>query len=234
MVYEKEFSLTEGNPVKLFYEKMNRLVRKRVDAENIKRSDILLANSKFTKDNIRKAYGLNSTVSYLGVDTHFFHPGKGKRTIDVLFVGSKDEGEGYFLLSKAISLLKTKPNVYYHFWGENWISDTQLRSLYRNSKIVVSLHKNEPFGLIPLEASACGAVVIALDSGGYKETIEMNRTGFLVRQKPQELGDLIREILSNIKLSQDIARSAREEVVVKWDWNIRTEELEQIIKEKIR
>ena len=65
-------------------------------------------------------------------------------------------------------------------------SDTDKRDFLGNAKalLVPSLF-DEPFGIVTLEAFACGTPVIGLDSGALPEIIEDGRTGFIVKKVMQ-------------------------------------------------
>jgi glycosyltransferase involved in cell wall biosynthesis len=54
--------------------------------------------------------------------------------------------------------------------GEIAASDGMLRALYRNAGIVAVPSTAEGFGLVPLEAMACGAPVVASDASALPET----------------------------------------------------------------
>jgi glycosyltransferase involved in cell wall biosynthesis len=51
--------------------------------------------------------------------------------------------------------------------------------LYRRAAVVL-LPGEEDFGIVPLEAQACGCPVVALGRGGAIETVIEGETGFLV------------------------------------------------------
>jgi glycosyltransferase involved in cell wall biosynthesis len=53
--------------------------------------------------------------------------------------------------------------------------------VYRRAKVVL-LPGEEDFGIVPLEAQACGRPVVALGRGGALETVEDGQTGLLVRE----------------------------------------------------
>jgi len=55
--------------------------------------------------------------------------------------------------------------------------------------IVPSLF-DEPFGMVSIEALACGTPVIALDSGALPEVIQDGQTGFVVKKATSGSGDL--------------------------------------------
>jgi glycosyltransferase involved in cell wall biosynthesis len=59
-----------------------------------------------------------------------------------------------------------------------WRSDEQIRDLYREATAVL-LPGVEDFGMVPVEAQACGTPVVALDEGGARETVVEGRTGVL-------------------------------------------------------
>ena len=191
----------------------------------------MLSNSEFTQKNVKKAYGIESKVSYLGVDTDFFKPEKSKKDIDVLYIGAKDQVDGYDLLKNALNLIPEKLSVKYHVTGEGWMSDADLKRLYNRAKIVVCLANNEPFGLIPLEAAACGVPVIALNSGGYKETVINERTGYLIEQDSKKLAEKIQYLLSFPDQLIEMGKNARRIVESKWNWDTLSAEVEKVFKE---
>lgn len=66
------------------------------------------------------------------------------------------------------------------------VDDMTLRDLYRRCRALV-FPGHEDFGIVPVEAQACGAPVIALGIGGVLDTVKPDVTGVLV--SPQ--GDLV-------------------------------------------
>lgn len=56
----------------------------------------------------------------------------------------------------------------------------QLSTLYRASDVVAVPSRSESFGLVALEAAACGRPVVASDVGGLSTLVEHRRTGLLV------------------------------------------------------
>jgi glycosyltransferase involved in cell wall biosynthesis len=62
----------------------------------------------------------------------------------------------------------------------------RLRDLYRRCRALVFPTPNEDFGIVPLEAMACGAPVIAVDNGGPRETVVPGATGWLVAPTPAD------------------------------------------------
>ncbi|HME56593.1 MAG TPA: glycosyltransferase family 4 protein [Candidatus Lokiarchaeia archaeon] len=54
-----------------------------------------------------------------------------------------------------------------------------LKALYEASKLLAFLPKNEPLGLVPVEAMVAGVPVVAFNSGGATETVMQDKTGIL-------------------------------------------------------
>ena len=231
MVYDPYLSnISSIKFPKFFYEFLIRKIRKWIDIYNLKNTKTILANSNFSKEFIEKSYGKKAEVCYLGVETSLFKPLDIAKTIDVLFIGNKNKG--YDLLNKSLKFFKTKPKVYTIFRKNKKknVSDKELVIIYNKSKVLVALNQNEPFGLIPLEAMACGIPVIAVNEGGYRESIINGKTGYLTERNTKALRDLILRLLNNDKLRIDMGEDARKHVEEKWTWDKSTDRFLQIIK----
>jgi glycosyltransferase involved in cell wall biosynthesis len=69
---------------------------------------------------------------------------------------------------------------YAHFVGE--INETQKQEFLGNaSALLFPIDWPEPFGMVMIEAMACGTPVIAYDRGSVSEIIENNVTGYVLR-----------------------------------------------------
>ena len=99
------------------------------------------------------------------------------------------------------------------------IDEKKLAELYSACKGLITTSMNEDFGLTPLEAMAAGKPVVAVNEGGYLETVEDGVTGELVKA---DVKDIIRGVL---KVSKDPlkyrrtcerkAKEFREEIFIK-------------------
>ena len=65
------------------------------------------------------------------------------------------------------------------------LSQDDLRTAYRGARAVV-LPGEEDFGIVPVEAMACGRPVVALGRGGALETIRSGETGLLAGDESVE------------------------------------------------
>ena len=64
------------------------------------------------------------------------------------------------------------------FLGE--VSPDAVVGWYQRVLICVACPRYEPFGLTPLEGMACGAAVVASDTGAFKQVVDENVTGYVV------------------------------------------------------
>lgn len=81
--------------------------------------------------------------------------------------------------------------------GEPSVDRKALKELYENAKaLLYPIDSEETFGLVLVEAQACGTPVIAFDKGPVKELIVDGITGFVVN--PNSGVDGLREALSKI------------------------------------
>lgn len=221
IVYDNALNSTQSLPLpKKIYEKNNRTIRKWIDKDNILKAKIILVNSKYSKINIKKAYGKNAHVCYLGVDTKKFIPINLKKEHDLLFIGEKVGVEGYDLLKEMLALYRDKPSIKIitRTRSGKGISQDNLIKEYNKAKIVLSLSKNEPFGLIPIEAMSCGVAVIAVSEGGLKESIVNGQTGYAINRDPLELRRKIDLLLRDENLRNKMGQNGRVHVENNFTW----------------
>jgi phosphatidylinositol alpha-1,6-mannosyltransferase len=88
----------------------------------------------------------------------------------------------------------------------------------------------EAFGIVFLEAAACGLPVLVGDSGGAPETVVDGETGFVV--PPQEAGvvaDRLVELLSDPARARVMGAGGRQRVVDGWTWRHSGQRLRQVL-----
>ncbi len=79
------------------------------------------------------------------------------------------------------------------------ISDEKKNELYKKARATMLCSENEPFGIVPVESMMHGTPVIAHNSGGPKETIKNNETGFLFKDR----NDLVDCMKNMIEMDED-------------------------------
>lgn len=82
------------------------------------------------------------------------------------------------------------------------VDDAQLRWLYRNARVLVSA-AYEDFGLTPLEAATFGVPTVALEAGGFLDTVSPGVNGlFFSRPTAEEIAAALTES-QNVKWAAD-------------------------------
>jgi D-inositol-3-phosphate glycosyltransferase len=86
-----------------------------------------------------------------------------------------------------------------------------LPGVYNAADVCVMPSYYESFGLVALEAMACGVPVVASRVGGLKETVQDGRTGYLVPWRcPEPFAERLDLLLTNEPLRRNLGREARQ------------------------
>ncbi len=97
-------------------------------------------------------------------------------------------------------------------------SQETLQYYYSAAEAVVMPSHYESFGMVALEAMACGTPVIASEVGGLAYLIQDGVTGFHVPdQQPDELAGRVRVLMENDALRQEMSRAALQ-VAQRYAW----------------
>ena len=84
-----------------------------------------------------------------------------------------------------------------------------LSTYYRAADVCLVPSRSESFGLVALEAAACGTPVVASDVGGLRTLVEHGRTGFRIAGRdPAEFAAAAGSILDSPLLADEISRNA--------------------------
>jgi glycogen(starch) synthase len=99
-----------------------------------------------------------------------------------------------------------------------WIGDDVLHSLYRIADLTVVPSIYEPFGLVALEAMACGSPCLVADTGGLREVVPHEQVGLRFRSRdPHSLARVAARVLTDDELGRRIVAEAHEHVRL-FDW----------------
>jgi D-inositol-3-phosphate glycosyltransferase len=86
-----------------------------------------------------------------------------------------------------------------------------LSTWYRAADVVLVPSRSESFGLVALEAAACGRPVVAADVGGLRTIVDHLRTGHLVEgRRPEDFAACVETILRDPALAERLGRAAHE------------------------
>jgi D-inositol-3-phosphate glycosyltransferase len=110
-------------------------------------------------------------------------------------------------------------------------AQSTLAQYYSAAEVVVVPSHYESFGLVALEAMACGTPVIASRVGGLQHTIEDDITGLLVPAgDPDALADRLRQLLLDAELRDRLGAAARARAL-SYTWPIVAERIIQVYEE---
>lgn len=103
---------------------------------------------------------------------------------------------------------------------------TELAEQYNAAKLCVYAPVLEPFGLVPLEAMACGTPVVGVREGGVQESVVHGRTGLLADRDPALFAEAVEELLDHPEKAREMGINGREAVLRDWSWDRSTASLE--------
>lgn len=216
---------------------------------NVEAFDQVLVNSIFSAEAIRRVYDAPSEVCYLGIDHEFFTPPTANREAFVLSVGSFNGAKNPELVIRSVAHLPTEVRVPL-VWIANTedsalrqrlsqlardlevdlqivkvAGDDELKSYYQRAQCLVYAPLNEPFGLVPLEASACELPIVGVERGGVRETVKHEINGLLTDESPESLGEALLQVLTQPKLAESLGKAGRKRILENWTLNHGTDRL---------
>ena len=171
----------------------------RWDRDTADRPDRYVAISHYVAGRIGRYYNRVASVVYPPVDTDFYRPDDTAPEPFALIVSALVPYKRIELAIDACeragvpltivgdgperASLERHADGRANFLGR--LSNEDVRSLYRRARVVL-LPGEEDFGIVPLEAHACGRPVVALKRGGTLETVLPGTTGVLVEDMSVE------------------------------------------------
>lgn len=233
------------------------MLETKIDTYNASFSKYILTNSYFSRESLLRTYGLNSFVSYLGVDTELFKPLDIPKKDYVMSVGTCNPSKGYDFLINSLALIKPeirpKLVIVSNSSDTKWINylkslasasnveleildmidDTKLVKLYNQAKLVLYAPYLEPFGLVPLEAMACGTPVVGVKEGGVRESVIHGKTGLLTEREESLFAKVVEELLTKKLKREKLSKNGIKIVQSFWTLNDAGKRLESHLKNSI-
>jgi glycosyltransferase involved in cell wall biosynthesis len=217
----------------------------------------VLVNSFFSRESLLRAYGIDSKVCYLGVDTDKFVNQNQKREKFVVCVASLSPNKNIEFLVSSLAKIPAErrpklvlvANIVWDSYGEqvqrlagrvgvnfelkHRIEDAELINLLNRARMMLYAPRLEPFGYAPIEANACGLPVVAVAEGGVRETVQDGKNGLLVEHEPMSMAAAIERLMVDdelhLRLSQGAYSLARE----KWSLEFSLDRLEQQLRTQL-
>jgi len=218
--------------------------------------DRILVNSFFSRENVLRAFGIDSNVCYLGIDATRFANLNRPRESFVVSLGAIIPSKNVEFLVDAVGsvaphfrptlvlvantidpeyfdhlkvqAVKSQVSIQLH----HGIKDEELIEILNRAKVMLYAPRLEPFGYAPLEACACGTPVVAVAEGGVRETVQDGVNGLLVEHEPAVMGAAIERLMRDDKLHDRLSAQAQELVKQEWSLAPSIDRLERHLKEK--
>jgi len=100
------------------------------------------------------------------------------------------------------------------------VDRADMPALLRSADVVACVPWYEPFGIVPLEAMACGVPVVASAVGGLKDTVMHGVTGVLIPPRdPRALGRALRKVLADRSRGMAYGIAGRDRVEARYTWD---------------
>jgi glycosyltransferase involved in cell wall biosynthesis len=228
-----------------------RLALRRMDWANLRSATQVLVNSRFTRENVRRIYGVDATVCPHGIGTDVFRPLGLSCDGTVLSVGALTPNKGFDFIIEGLACVPeerrpclviisnyAEPQEQAYLEGlataqgvrvtfRTGVDDEELVKAYNRAALVAYTPVCEPLGLVPLEAMACGIPVVGVREGGVPETVQHGETGLLVERRPMALAQALQSLLDDQALCQRLGERGRKYVCEMWKWPYAVDVLEQ-------
>ena len=163
---------------------------KYIDRYAVRRADVVVTNSYFSKTRAEKIYGIKTRMIYPAISNLFLSRSRVKKETICVSVGSLLPYKGHLLTIKALSRIGEIPRLVIVGNGRqkeknrllsearklnvnieifDSVSDKKLKQIYSNAMVYVNSAYQEPFGLSALEAVACGSKLVTVNNCGTAE-----------------------------------------------------------------
>ena len=204
----------------------------------LNKASLIICSSDFVRETFLKKFQHKSITITPGVDIETFTRRSGDLANNkVLFIGNfTNTWKGLEYLRDAITKL---PQVVLHVVGKGqrveWprtkyhgeLSGEKLVEVIHASSLLAlpSIAEPEAFGMVLVEAMACGIPVIGSRIGGISKLISDKVDGLLVSPaNADELAAAIDTLVSNPTLAEKYASRAYEKVRTQYTWKLKTDQ----------
>lgn len=215
----------------------------KIEFEGIKKADIIIANSRYTRDRLISKYNAPAgkiRVIYNGINAEEFKVVREDGRKIILYFGrlTLHKGADYFL-EAARKVLNFVPNAKFIVAGSGeklpnliekaialkivdkviftgWISDEEVKRLYAMADVYVLPSISEPFGITILEALASGTPAIVSKNSGVKEV-----SNHILTVDFWDVDEMVNKIVGILKypaIKKEIVRNAYQDLEkLSWD-----------------
>lgn len=105
-----------------------------------------------------------------------------------------------------------------HVRFTGFLEDHELRLHYAAADVAVAPSIYEPFGLVAVEAMACGTPVVVGDTGGLREVVSGGHGLTFTPQDAAHLTEVLARVLSDGQLAAELTARGRDRILARYDW----------------
>ena len=154
----------------------------------------------------------------------------GKKKSKLLIIGGNSTERNGLNLPEQIKFLGLEPHVCFL----DGMEQAELARYFRRAKVFAGSSQHETFGLLPLEARACGTPTVVRENSSYALLAESGYGGYLSDdQSESDMADKIARILSLDcdqwgRMSRDATDSAR-----RYSWSVMARKCQEVCRDII-
>jgi glycosyltransferase involved in cell wall biosynthesis len=240
----------DGLSIPNFFGKIIEKYNEKIVLPLLERSDTVIATTRSYAETSSVLSSVQDKLEIVpnGVDTSVFTPSKNSKRNEVLYVGRLVEYKGLPHLIKAMKSVQAMEDVKLRIVGEGEdrrmfeemcrrlevraeftgrLSREGVIKAMREAKVLVlpSFSRLEAFGIVLLEAMACGTPVIGANVPGVGEVAA--KAGF-VFESEEELAELILSIIRDETLVKKLGRRGRKVVEKEYSWDVVIKMVEKV------
>jgi glycosyltransferase involved in cell wall biosynthesis len=135
---------------------------------------------------------------------------------------------------KSLEALSRSLGLEHHVQFMGRVSDDALTDLLRAADLfVLPTRSMEGFGMVTIEALACGTPVVAAATGATPEILSPIDPGLLAAPEPRALADAIDRLLADPDRRATIAARGIESVRSRFGWSTIVEQMDQVYRELV-
>jgi glycosyltransferase involved in cell wall biosynthesis len=227
--------------MRIYYNSAFSLMRHRQAGVPVNDAQVIYSGIDLSQFNYRNRNKLDATIQILLPGR--IHPEKGLddalESVVVLnqkmrdhefylrFIGPIQDHDYQALLKKRID--QNSLTQYIHFF--DLLPHGEMENVFHSADICLLLTRiPESFSRVPLEAMACGAILITTSTGGGAEILRDGRNGFIVpMNSPHIIAEIIEKLIASPDLVQSIVTTARKDVEEHFTLERSVDQIEQVL-----
>ncbi len=191
------------------------------DVASAQRVDRFVANSANVAARIRRYYGRNASVVHPPLETDHFTPDASVaredfyliisalvpyKRLELAIEAARRLRRRLIVIGSGIERRRLERLAGSQVAFRGWLSDAELVDHLRRARALL-FPGEEDFGIVPLEAMACGTPVVAYGAGGALETVVDGETGVFFAEATADALVAALERLERLELSPDAGRA---------------------------